>query len=215
MMDYEAKGLKVEIDFKEFMEGLTNTFRDVNKGTTAQEQLSRSYQGKMSAEAFFQVFEQRVGAAKYAYGHDAYLIQVMKRALNTEVVDMVYAMQNLPSTWEGFRDAAIRFDKRLEERCRDKQGEWRNRQIHPPRNNKGFQEKPRKYELMEVDNSKVEKRTCYRCSSEEHLIRNCPKPDMRGEKKNNIRSVKVETDGYVADNEKGGENAEDFPKTLQ
>jgi hypothetical protein len=157
MMNYEARGLTVEIEFKEFMEGLTNTFGDVNKGATAQEQLSRSYQGKMSAEAFFQVFEQRVRAAKYAYRHDAYLIQVMKRALNTEVVDMVYAMQNLPRTWEEFRDAAIRFDKQLEECCRDKQGEWRNRQIHPPGNNKGFQEKPRKYEPMEVDNSEVKK----------------------------------------------------------
>jgi hypothetical protein len=41
MMDYEARGLKVKIEFKEFMEGLTNTFRDVNKGATAQEQLSK------------------------------------------------------------------------------------------------------------------------------------------------------------------------------
>jgi zinc knuckle protein len=215
MMDYEARGLNVEMEFKDFMEGMTNTFGDVNKGATAQEQLSRSYQGKMSAEAFFQVFEQRVRAAKYAYGHDAYLIQVMKKALNTEVVDMVYAMQDLPRTWEEFRDAAIRFDKRLEERRRDKQGEWRNRQIHPPGNNKGFQEKPRKYEPMEVDNSEVKKRTCYRCGSEEHLIRNCPKPDTRGEKKNNIRSVKVEKDGYVADNENGWGNAEDFPPAQQ
>jgi hypothetical protein len=47
------------------------------------------------------------------------------------------------------------------------------------------------------------------------LIRNCPKPDTQGEKKNNIRSVKVEKDGYVADNEKGWGKTEDFPLAQQ
>jgi hypothetical protein len=32
MMDYEVRGLKVDMEFKDFMEGMTNTFGDVNKG---------------------------------------------------------------------------------------------------------------------------------------------------------------------------------------
>jgi hypothetical protein len=64
MMDYEARGLRIDPEFKDFMEALTNTVGDVNKKAMAQEQLSRSYQGKMLAEAFFQMFEQRVQAAK-------------------------------------------------------------------------------------------------------------------------------------------------------
>jgi hypothetical protein len=64
---------------------------------------------------------------------------------------------------------------------------------------------------MEVDNSKVKKRTCYCCGSEEHLIRNCPKPDMQGERKNNIQDVKVKKDNEKADNENGWGNVEDFP----
>jgi hypothetical protein len=31
MMDYERRELKVDLEFKDFMEGMTNTFRDVNK----------------------------------------------------------------------------------------------------------------------------------------------------------------------------------------
>jgi hypothetical protein len=82
MMDYEVRGLKIDPEFEEFMEALMSTFGDVNTRVMAQEQLSRSYQGKMPAEAFFQMFEQRVWAAKYEYGHDKYLIQVLKKALN-------------------------------------------------------------------------------------------------------------------------------------
>jgi hypothetical protein len=57
------------------------------------------------------MFEQRVQAAKYKYGHDEYLIQLLKRALNGEVVDMIYVMQELPKSWEKFQDAAIHFNK--------------------------------------------------------------------------------------------------------
>jgi hypothetical protein len=48
------------------------------------------------------MFKQRVRAAGYEKGHNEYLIQIMKRALNTDVMDMVYAMQNLPDSWEEF-----------------------------------------------------------------------------------------------------------------
>jgi hypothetical protein len=120
MMDWEVLGLDPAPNFKVFMEKLTRTFRDINKKATAQEQLLRSFQGKMTAESFFQLFEQRVRAARYESGHNKYLIQVMKKALNVEVVDMIYAMQDLPSLWEKFQDVAIHFDKRLEECHRDK-----------------------------------------------------------------------------------------------
>jgi hypothetical protein len=102
MMDWETIGLEPDPRFKDFMESLMKTFGDVNMRVTAQEQLLRSYQGKMTAEAFFQVLEQRVRAVNYEHGHDKYLIQVMKKALNVEIVDMVYAMQDLPDSWEKF-----------------------------------------------------------------------------------------------------------------
>jgi hypothetical protein len=61
MMDWEALRLNPELSFKGFMEKLTQTFGDVNKKATAQEQLSRSFRGKMMAGSFFQMFEQRSG----------------------------------------------------------------------------------------------------------------------------------------------------------
>jgi hypothetical protein len=43
------------------------------------------------------------------------------------------------------------------------------------------------------------------------LIRNCPKLDTQGEKKNNIWDIKVEKDDEKANDEDGWGNAEDFP----
>jgi hypothetical protein len=65
MMDWEALRLDPNPKFGDFMEKLVQTFGDVNKKATAQEQLSRSFQGKMLAESFFQMFEQRVRVANY------------------------------------------------------------------------------------------------------------------------------------------------------
>jgi hypothetical protein len=56
---------------------------------------------------------------------------------------------------------------------------------------------------MEVDNSEVKKKMCFCCSSEDHFIRNCPKPDTRRENKKNIQDVKVEMDDEKANNENG------------
>jgi hypothetical protein len=44
---------------------------------------------------------------------------------------------------------------------------------------------------MEVDNSKVKKKMCFRCSSEDHFIRDCLKPDTQGEKED-IQDMNVE-----------------------
>jgi hypothetical protein len=101
MMDWEVLRLDPAPNFKVFIEKLTRMFRDVNKKAMAQEQLSRSFQGKMTAE-LFQLFEQRVRAARYESGHNKYLIRVMKKALNVEVVDMIYTMQDLPSLGRSF-----------------------------------------------------------------------------------------------------------------
>jgi hypothetical protein len=52
---------------------------------------------------------------------------------------------------------------------------------------------------------------CFHCSSEDHFIRNCPKPDT-WEKKENIQDVKVKKDDEKANNKNGWGNKEDFPQ---
>jgi len=42
------------------MRRLSETFGDINKKATAQEMLAKSYQGNMTGEVFFQMFDQRV-----------------------------------------------------------------------------------------------------------------------------------------------------------
>jgi hypothetical protein len=55
---------------------------------------------------------------------------------------------------------------------------------------------------------------CFHCGSEEHFIRNCPKPDTQ-EKKKNIWDVKVEKDDKKVDNENRWGSLEDFPQAQQ
>jgi hypothetical protein len=54
----------------------------------------------------------------------------------------------------------------------------------------------------------------FRCGSEDHFIRNCPKPDDQ-EKKKNIQDMKVKKDDKKADTENGQGNTEDFPQAQQ
>src|SRR5713101_6622774 len=187
-------------DVRTFLRSLAETFGDVNKKATAQEMLARSYQGNMMGEAFFQMFDQRVMRAGYEDDHDDYLIQVLRKALNRDVVNMIFTMEDLPDTYERYKKAALKFDKRVEEMKCLKQGNWRDRPNPLPRN-KGPTERLRKYEPMEVDNSKIKKKMCFRCGSEDHFIRNCPKPDDR-KKKANIREVTTQVDDAVVIKEK-------------
>ncbi len=216
-IDRDMKGFPVSYgDIRTFMRNLAETFGDVNKKATAQEMLARSYQGNMTGEAFFQMFDQRVMRAGYEDDHDDYLIQVLRKALNRDVVNMIFTMEDLPDTYERYKKAALKFDKRVEEMKRLKQGNWRDRP-NPLPGNKGPNERPRKYEPMEVDNSEIKKKTCFRCGSEDHFIRNCPKPDDR-KKKANIREVTTQVDdtGITKENnENGWGNTEDFASAQQ
>ena len=133
-----------------FLRSLAETFGDVNKKATVQEMLAKSYQGNMIGEVFFQMFDQRVMRAGYEEDHDDYLIQVLRKELNREVVNMIFTMEDLPDTYKRYKKAALKFDKRVEERRHQKQENWRDR-LNPHPRSKGPQERPRKYELMEVD----------------------------------------------------------------
>jgi hypothetical protein len=45
------------------------------------------------------MFKQRVRAVNYEHGHNKYLIQVMKKALNVEIMDMVYSCRQPKSAF--------------------------------------------------------------------------------------------------------------------
>src|SRR6266849_11067530 len=102
-------------DVKTFLRVMNKNFRDMNKKLMAQELLSRSYQGNMTGEAFFQMFEQRVLRAGYEEDHDDYLIQVLRKVLNREVVNMIFTMENLPDTYQRYKKVALKFNKRVKE----------------------------------------------------------------------------------------------------
>ena len=154
--------------------------------------------------------------AGYEEDHDDYLIQVLRKALNREVVNMIFTMEDLPDTYKRYKKVALKFDKRVKEMRCLKQGNWRDR-LNPLPGNKGPTERPKKYELMEVDNSEIKKKMCFRCGSEDHFIRNCLKLDDR-KKKANIQEVTMQVDDMgitKENNENGWGNTEDFTSAQQ
>jgi hypothetical protein len=72
---------------------------------------------------------------------------------------------------------------------------------------------------MEVDAITTRKRTCYRCGSEGHFIKDCPKPDTRSRgdgkaaKRAEVREVTMKE---IEDFKEGDwDDPEDFPATQQ
>src|SRR6266852_4708517 len=110
---------------------------------------------------------------------------------------------------ERYKKTALKYNKRVKERRCQKQGNWRDK-LNPLPGNKGPMERSKKYKLMEIDNSKIKKKMCFRSGSEDHFIRNCLKPDNR-KNKANIQEVTTYVDDVVvtkgnADNENGRGN---------
>src|SRR5712692_9515923 len=106
----EIKGILANYgDSRTFLRRMAETFGDVNKKATAQEMLARSYQGNMMGEVFFQMFNQRIMRAGYEEDHDDYLIQVLRKVLNQEVMNMIFTMEELPDTYERYKKVALKF----------------------------------------------------------------------------------------------------------
>lgn len=120
----------------DFTAALDATFKDPNRERNAQEKLLSYTQGNRNAEEFFTEFDILKRKAGYGTGYDAFLIGLLERALNPELVVAVYTGAP-PVTYEDWKTRAIEKDG-LRRRLRDIQRHT-NRQIpvqgQTPRNN--------------------------------------------------------------------------------
>lgn len=114
----------------DFIKALDATFKDPNKEKNAQQKLYDWKQGNRTAEDFFTTFDQLRRAAGYAANHDMFLIQLLEQAVNRELVQAMYSGDQMPTTYDAWKDKAIRIDG-LQRRFRSITG--RDQRNGPPR----------------------------------------------------------------------------------
>ena len=102
--DEFAPGYTRDMNFgswKDFEERLKDSFGNPNQQKEAQKKLHELKQGTMTAEEFFQMFDQYRQAAGYQSNHDAYLIDLLECNLRYETVAMIYnSGSKLPIEYE-------------------------------------------------------------------------------------------------------------------
>lgn len=101
-----------------FLGQLKDSFHDANEAQTAQRNLSSLRQGSTSAEEYFQNFDILRRIAGYSKDHDQYLIELLERQLSESIVTKIYGSETLPTTYDGWKRKAIRFDN-LERRLKE------------------------------------------------------------------------------------------------
>lgn len=139
-----------QVDFGswiDFMTLLDGTFIDPNKERNAQEALLNWTQGTQTAESFFNQFDILRRKAGYDTGFDAFLIGLLERNCNPDLVVAVYS-GTPPITYDTWKDAAILKDglrRRLQNITRQRgsntSGQSQPRQNHPT--NRGNNNQPR------------------------------------------------------------------------
>lgn len=100
----------------DFWKKVEEAFGDPNKTRNADQALSGLRQGLMTATEFFQKFEIYRSDAGYTANHDQHLICLLEKALNKGLIDVMYNAETIPTTYEEFRDKAIRIDGNLQRR---------------------------------------------------------------------------------------------------
>jgi Retrotransposon gag protein len=105
-------GTRTYKDWNEFRTQLLMAFKDPNKKEAAQWRLEQLKQGTRPATEFFVEFEELKSLAKY---NDERYIALLKRNLSPQVVERIYTLENIPTSYEQWKSYALRFDGHLRE----------------------------------------------------------------------------------------------------
>ncbi len=173
-----------------FKASLTKSFADPNLTKHAVEKLETMKQGRQSADEFFQTFETYRRQAGYTddKAHSAYLIRLLEKAMNEELVNRVHTAENPVVTYERFKDRAIAQDGVMRHLAEVHKTSRQPASPHPRAHYTSPPVHPQLQadrhagsgitfggagQAMDLDKVLAEHR-CYSCGMKGHMKRDCP-----------------------------------------
>jgi len=98
--------------WEEFRAQLIMAFKDPNKKEEVQQKLERLKQGIRPVAEFFVKFEEYKATAGY---NEKGYISLLKRNLSPYVLECIYALENVPTTYDAWKTYMQHFDSNLRE----------------------------------------------------------------------------------------------------
>lgn len=209
----------------DFKVALKRSFADPNLTKHAVDKLESMTQGRQSADEFFQHFEtyrRQAGYTSDKGSFDDYLIRILERNMNRDLVTRVHAAENVIDTYDKFKDRAMRQDaimRRLEDIPQPKKPTpTHSTRPHAPSPAQFTPRPPQPVEKrtssgmvfggsgqpMDVDKARMRGR-CYLCGTPGHRQFDCPNRNkeqirqMVSEMTPDVRNAWLEELGVPAD----------------
>jgi hypothetical protein len=175
--------------YTQLWENLDTAFLDSQEAKEAQRKLDTLKQGSLSAEEFFQQFENlRLRAGYEGKQHDSYLVNLLEKNFNRDTARTITVQPSPPETYEAWKKVAIRVDnlqkqydhinpKRFQFQNRYPAASGSTRQSTGASSSSNTPAKAVTFggqgQPMDIDRTKG-KTGCYRCGNPGHFIGNCP-----------------------------------------
>ena len=174
-------------DWDTFRAQLLTAFRDLNKKEAAQRRLDQLKQGTRLAAEFFVEFEEHKSLAGY---NDEGYIALLKRNLSSQVLERIYALETIPSTYDQWKSYALQFDSHLREYQALRSRSTGPRVWQPQNPNiphatpqpttptlpQPSTSGPQPMDVNTTRGRPAQVLTCFNCNEKGHISRNCPKP---------------------------------------
>lgn len=190
MDTHQMAAVPVPESYVDFMAKLDLGFTNPNEQPDAQAKLSSLRQGSKTVEEFFLEFDTLRRLAGYASGHDAYLIELLEKALHREIITTIYASDTLPTTFDSWRKKATNIGGLQQRLHRITKSTWAPRPNtttqHPRPTAPGHTSSPVNDrrdatgttfggmgQKMDVSKARAEGR-CFKCGEQGHISRFCP-----------------------------------------